>query len=265
MASVRPAAVAGLFYPGDPKGLRSQVDHLLAAAPQSQIDVAPRLLIVPHAGYVYSGPIAARAYRMLIDRDRPTRRFVVIGPSHFVPFSGLATPGVAAMATPLGEVPADIELISTAEQHTAVAALPEAHSREHSLEVQLPFLQVAVGEFTAALLAVGDVTAAVAADVLGDLIKPGVTGVVSSDLSHYLSYEAARERDERTATAIRRLQAHTISPGDACGRTAVQAALLLAHDRGWSCRQLELANSGDTAGSRDRVVGYGAFVLGPAS
>ena len=265
MVSVRPAAVAGLFYPGEPEGLRSQVAHLLTAEPIADVDIEPRILIVPHAGYIYSGAIAASAYRLLTGRGRSERRFVVIGPSHFVPFSGLATPGVAALATPLGHVPAVFELTSQAEQHPAVIALAEAHSREHSLEVQLPFLQVAVGEFTAVLLAVGEVTPAIAAEVLDGLVTSGVIGVVSSDLSHYLGYEAARERDNRTAAAIRDLRADAIAPGDACGQTAVRAALLLAGRRGWTCRQLDLANSGDSAGSKDRVVGYGAFVLGPPS
>jgi hypothetical protein len=264
MATVRPAAVAGVFYPADPHELRTSIQRLLTAEPSPEIGIRPTMLIVPHAGYVYSGPIAASAYRLLGATTDATRRVVLLGPSHFVKFAGLATPGVEALATPLGLVPVDRELTSMAEAAAGVAPGPATHAREHSLEVQLPFLQVALGEFTTLALATGDVAPQAVADVLDQTVgAPDVIGVISSDLSHYLDYETACRRDARTATAIAELRPDDLAGDDACGRIAVQAALLLAQRRGWSCRLLALGNSGDTAGSLGRVVGYGAFALGP--
>lgn len=265
MATVRPAAVAGLFYPSDAAELRGAVEDLLAAAPKLEIDVVPRMLIVPHAGYIYSGSIAAQAYRLVTPVVDRAGRVVVIGPSHFVRFAGIATAGVDGLATPLGTVPVDEELTRRAERYEIVSSQPAAHRREHSLEVQLPFLQLAFEMFSTVLLATGDVDAESVADVLDDLIGPGVIGVISSDLSHYLDYDAACERDTSTATAIAELRPDRIGLDDACGRTAVQAALIVARRRDWQCRRLALLNSGDTAGSRDRVVGYGAFAIGPTS
>lgn len=264
MTTVRSAAAAGTFYPGDPQELGSVVAELLAAAPVPQTDLRPMMYIVPHAGYVYSGPVAASAYRLLQATTGVGKEMVLIGPSHFVGFAGLASPGVDAMATPLGLVALDHALTAKAEAHALVSPEPAAHSREHSLEVQLPFLQVALGEFTALALTTGEVTPQAAAYVLDDVMDdPGVVGIVSSDLSHYLDYEAAKIRDDRTAALITGLRHDELAPGDACGITAVRAALILAQKRGWSCRLLALQNSGDTAGSRQRVVGYGAFVIGP--
>ena len=264
MATIRPATVAGMFYPADPHELRVSIERRLTAEPPPEIGIRPTMLIVPHAGYVYSGPIAANAYRLLEAMTDAVRRVVLVGPSHFVRFAGLATPGVEALATPLGLVPVDRELTSTAEALAVVAPEPAAHAREHSLEVQLPFLQVVLGEFTALALAAGDVAPEAVADVLDQTISaPGVIGVISSDLSHYHDYETARRRDATTAEAIAGLRPEDLARDDACGRIAVQAALLLAQRRGWSCRLLALGNSGDTAGSLDRVVGYGAFAVGP--
>ncbi|GMQ94144.1 MAG: AmmeMemoRadiSam system protein B [Acidimicrobiia bacterium] len=264
MATIRPAAVAGEFYPADPRELRACVKRRLSAEPSTEISIRPTMLIVPHAGYVYSGPIAAYAYRLLKATTGLARRVVLLGPSHFAVFAGLATPGAEALATPLGLVPVDRELTSTAEAFAVVAPGPAAHAREHSLEVQLPFLQVALGEFTTLALVTGDVAPEAVAEVLDQAIDaPGVIGVISSDLSHYLDYDTARRRDARTAEAITGLRPEDLARDDACGRIAVQAALLLAKRRGWSCRLLALGNSGDTAGSLDRVVGYGAFAVGP--
>lgn len=268
MSTVRPAAVAGVFYPADPRELSSSIEGLLTAEPPLEIDIRPTMFIVPHAGYVYSGSIAASAYRLLKVKAEAATRVVLVGPSHFVEFTGLATPGVGALATPLGVVPVDRELTSTAEALDIVAPAPAVHAREHSLEVHLPFLQVALGEFTALALATGDVAPEAAADVLDQAIgAPEVIGVVSSDLSHYLDYETSRRRDDATAEAIIGLHPEHLVRDDACGRIAVQAALLVARRRGWSCRMLAIGNSGDTAeslstGSTDRVVGYGAFALG---
>lgn len=264
MATVRPAAVSGVFYPSDPHELRASVEELLTAGPPPEIDIRPTMLIVPHAGYLYSGPTAAIAYRLLEATTATARRVVLLGPSHFMKFAGLATPGVDALATPLGSVLVDRELTATAEALDIVARAPDIHSREHSIEVQLPFLQIVLGEFTTLALATGDVAPEAAADVLDEMMRaPDVISVISSDLSHDLDYGTARRQDSRTAGAITGLRPEDLAWDDACGRVALQAALLLAHRRGWACRLLALENSGDTAGSPDRVVGYGAFALGP--
>jgi AmmeMemoRadiSam system protein B len=264
MATVRPAAVAGTFYPADPIVLRRSVEDLLDDGLPREPGIRPCLLIVPHAGYMYSGPVAASAYRMIRGVNDALRRVVLIGPSHFVAHSGLATPGVDALETPLGEVPIDPELNASARSNPIVVPDPATHAREHSLEVQLPFLQVVLPEFSALALVTGDVEPIAVADVLDEAIAADdVIGIISSDLSHYLDYDTARRRDARTATAITELCPTDLSPDDACGRTAVEAALVLAKRRGWTCRLLDLRNSGDTAGSMDRVVGYGAFAIGP--
>jgi hypothetical protein len=264
MASIRPASVAGVFYAADPHELRASIESLLVAEPPPEVGIHPTMLIVPHAAYVYSGPVAATAYRLLRAATDVPRRVVLLGPSHFVRFTGLASPGVEALATPLGLVPVDRELTTVAEALAGVAPEPAVHAREHSLEVQLPFLQVVLGGFTTLALATGDVGPHAAADVLDETIDAsGVIGVISSDLSHYLDYATASRRDARTAEAIAGLRPDDLASEDACGRIAVQAALLLAQRRGWSCRLLALGNSGDTAGSLSGVVGYGAFAIGP--
>jgi MEMO1 family protein len=258
---VRLPAVAGAFYPADPGRLRHQVEGLLAAASPTE-GAAPEALIVPHAGYPYSGPVAATAYA-LAARTRPeVRRVVLVGPSHFASFEGLALPGAAALATPLGTVPVDAAAEDRARGHSGVVEFPEAHAREHSLEVQLPFLQVALGRWAAVALLCGqgppEEAAAVMAEFLGEA---GTLVVVSSDLSHYLPYEEARRRDEETARAIERLDPSTLIPESACGHTAVQALLMVTRRRGLAAVRLDLRNSGDTAGDRRSVVGYGAFAF----
>ncbi len=258
MGVVRPAAVAGTFYPGTARALRAAVDEMVRAAEVPPIDIRPAMLIVPHAGYRYSGPVAATAYRLLASATPPPRRLVLLGPSHFSDIVGLASPNADAMQTPLGLVAV------TAGPTPNVHPNQAAHAREHSLEVQLPFLQCLLDAFTVLPLLTGTVDPDPAADVLDDLL--GTTAdfaIISSDLSHYRSYDAATEQDERTAQAIVALEPMALAWDDACGRTAVQAALLLAKRRRWSCRLLDLRNSGDTAGDRTRVVGYGAFAIGP--
>ncbi len=264
MSKVRSPAVAGSFYAADRRQLQLEVADLVAAAAHPATELTPRMVIAPHAGYVYSGSVAAAAYKTIADWESAPGRIALIGPSHFVGFAGIATPGVEGLGTPLGTVRVDQELTKRAEAHPAVAPSPAAHRREHSLEVQLPFLQTILEDFSVVALATGDVDDESAADVLGDLLaEPDTVGVVSSDLSHYLDYDSARARDQATAAAITRLDWEVIGPEDACGRTAIRAGLIVADRRGWSCRQLLLANSGDSAGPHNRVVGYGAFVLGP--
>lgn len=258
MERIRPPAVAGSFYPRTPAELQRQVDDFITAAAPLPLDLDPAMLIVPHAGYVYSGPVAATAYRILRSIDPLPTRIVLLGPAHFLGFRGIATPDADGLETPLGVVGID------PAPPPGISPNAAAHAREHSLEVQLPFLQHILRRFTVLPLLTGDVEPQTAADILdGALVTPGLA-VISSDLSHYHDYETATQRDQRTAQAIVRLDADALRWDDACGRTAVQAALLVAQARGWHCRLLDLRNSGDTAGDHARVVGYGAFVLGPA-
>jgi AmmeMemoRadiSam system protein B len=246
MQAVRPPAVAGTFYPEDPVELRDIVSRLLAAASPG---ARPKALIAPHAGYVYSGAVAASAFVRL--DDAPFSRVVLLGPSHFVYLRGLALPDARAMRTPLGDVPVeDLRL-----PHDGAA-----HEREHSLEVELPFLQVALRAFTVAPLAVGDA----GPDEVADKLEPLWGGaetlvVVSSDLSHYLPYEDAVRLDAATAKEI--LALGRLTHDDACGADPVNGLLLVAKRRGMRAELLDLRNSGDTAGDKREVVGYGAFAF----
>lgn len=258
---VRPAAVAGRFYPGDAASLAAEVDGMLAAATDAR-GPRPKALIVPHAGYVYSGPIAASAYRLLAGHPLP-KRVVLLGPAHYVPLRGLALPDATAVATPLGVIPLDVEGMRAAASHPQVVVSAEAHAREHSLEVQLPFLQRALGDFELVPLVVGHASPATVAEVLNRVWGDEDTLIViSTDLSHYLSYAEARALDEQTARQI--LAGDVGFDGDqACGAHGVRGFLVAAKQRGLAPRLLDLRNSGDTAGDRSRVVGYASFAYAP--
>jgi MEMO1 family protein len=258
---VRPSAVAGQFYPRDADRLRKQVSDLLAniAIPIKNI---PKALIVPHAGYVYSGATAAAAFATLRDGAQTIRRVVLIGPAHHVHVRGIAAPTVDAFETPLGRVPVDKSALN------AIAGLPFviqddlAHAPEHSLEVELPFLQTLLVSFQVVPLLVGDATPEEIAQMMLQLWEsPGTLIVVSTDLSHYHNYEAARRLDAATAAAIERGDWASLGPHQACGSRAVAGLLLETGRRDLKIRRLSLCNSGDTAGARDRVVGYGAWMF----
>lgn len=262
-ADTRAAAVAGLFYPGDAGVLARDVQKLLAAAaqPESPATGSPKALIVPHAGYAYSGSVAAAAYA----RVRPLRgiiqRVVLLGPVHRVPVRGLALPGSHAFETPLGRIPIDREAVNRILPLRQVTTSPAAHALEHSLEVQLPFLQQVLGEFQIVPLAVGDTTPEAVAEVIEALWGgPETLVVVSSDLSHYLPYQAAQHIDRQTCAAIAKFQT-LASHEQACGATPVNGLLLAARHHHLRPQLLDLRNSGDTAGDRDRVVGYAAFAF----
>lgn len=259
--NLRPAAVAGMFYPESPSVLAHEVGAMLSAAGQGHEGDAtrPKAIIAPHAGYIYSGSIAASVYAPLAGRRGIVRRVVLLGPTHRVAVNGLALPSSAAFATPLGVIPVDGQAIALIEDLPQVVTSDAAHALEHSLEVQLPFLQAVLGDFSLLPLAVGDASAAEVAEVLERLWGGDETLiVVSSDLSHYLSYDAARRRDATTAARILALDPH-IDHQQACGATPVNGLLLAARRHGLQARQVDLRNSGDTAGDKSRVVGYGAF------
>jgi AmmeMemoRadiSam system protein B/AmmeMemoRadiSam system protein A len=250
-----------MFYPAAPDALSADVDALLAAATRPAEAPVPKALIVPHAGYVYSGPVAASAYARIASARGRIRRVVLLGPVHRVPIRGMALPGVDTFETPLGRVALDTAACERLRALPQVVESPAAHRLEHSLEVHLPFLQRALDAFTLVPLAVGDASAEEVAQVLDALWGGDETLIViSSDLSHYLRYDRARSVDAETAARIVALRSD-IGHDQACGATPVNGLTLLAQRRGLSIELLDLRNSGDTAGGRDRVVGYGAFCL----
>ena len=256
---IRPAAVAGMFYPGDAQQLARDVSSMLAAA--RPVALAPKALIVPHAGYVYSGAIAAGAYALLAPRRDTIRRVVLFGPTHRVPVRALAVPTVDAFATPLGTVPLDREAIATALRLPQVQAADAAHAQEHSLEVQLPFLQTVLGSFTLVPFAVGSVSGNDVAEVIDALWGGAETLIViSSDLSHYQPYATAQQIDSRTADDIVHLRPLT-TYDQACGATPINGLIEAARRRGLQAQLLDLRNSGDTAGDKARVVGYAAIAF----
>lgn len=262
--SVRPTAVAGRFYPADPQALRRAIDDSFSAAAAAVADERPpEAIVVPHAGYVYSGPIAATAFAQLGDARDRIERVVLAGPSHHVYLRGMAVPSADAFDTPLGRVPVDAELRRVALAHDAVALDDGPHRDEHSLEVELPFLQTVLDRFTLLPLAVGDATTDEVADVLDAVWGgPETLVVISTDLSHYHPYDDAVRLDTRTAAAVVAADPDAIGDRDACGARPLRGVLAVARRRGLRVEQLDLRNSGDTAGDRRRVVGYGAFTVG---
>lgn len=262
MEAVRRPAVAGRFYPADPDELRSMVARFLADGAQSVSGPAPKAIIAPHAGYIYSGSIAGTAYALLA-RDRAViRRIVLLGPSHRVGFKGCAVSSASTFETPLGPIPVDTDAVARISSLACVQVLDRAHESEHSLEVHLPFLQAALDQFTLIPIAVGVAPPDDVANVLELLWGgPETRIVVSSDLSHYHDYATAVRLDEATTHAIEALRYEDITYDDACGRNPVNGLLAVARSRGMHATTLDLRNSGDTAGPRDRVVGYGAYAI----
>ena len=259
----RAAAVAGMFYPGEAKRLTAAVEAYLAdARPALQAQV-PKAVIAPHAGYQYSGPIAGSAYASLISHAKGIERVILVGPSHRVPFAGVAASSAAAFATPLGAVPVDRDAIEALLKEGLILQNDAAHAREHSLEVHLPFVQrIFPGASVVPLLAGNHDFTNVAAILARLWGGPETVIVVSSDLSHYHDYETACRLDRETAETIEARQAGAVDFDQACGATPVNALLHIAADKGLSAVTMDLRNSGDTAGPRDEVVGYGAFVFG---
>ena len=258
MTTIRPAAVAGSFYPDDAATLRETVQALLAAAPTTSI--TPKLLIAPHAGYVYSGPVAATGYTLLPAIAANIRRVVLLGPAHRVYFQGVAVSTAQAFATPIGTVPTATTAVAELRQTGQVIEHDEAHADEHSLEVHLPFLQLTLNDFELIPLLVGDADHREVAALIDSLWGGEETLIViSTDLSHFLDYEAACRADAQTTRLIERAEPHVASE-QACGCRPLNAALEVIPARGLNVQTLDVRNSGDTAGPRGRVVGYGTYV-----
>lgn len=259
--NIRQPAVAGLFYPDDPAELDTMLNDFLSQAPITA-GPTPKAIIAPHAGYIYSGPVAASAYAKLIPLRDQIHRVVLLGPSHRVFLTGLAVSHASHFATPLGLIPIDRSGISNALKLPQVQYMDAAHSSEHSLEVHLPFLQKVLGNFSLLPFVVGETTPQQVAEVL-ELYwdDPHTMIVISSDLSHYHDYLHAQQRDRATTNAIEAMALERIGFDDACGRNPINGLLQLARRHHLHVTTLDLRNSGDTAGPRDRVVGYGAYMV----
>ena len=269
--NIRPPAVASMFYPGGTAELRNVVQKYLSNAgieeDVSQLkkeEIAElRTLIVPHAGYIYSGKIAACAYRLLKQNQNQFKRVLLLGPAHRVWLQGAAFPETDAFETPLGEITLDKELKEKIlAEFSWISVNDEAHAEEHCLEVQLPFLQETLGEFKLLPLVVGEAETELLATLIQQFNEDTETLIViSTDLSHFHDYQTAREIDARTANAIELLEQNRISTEDACGAYPLRGALLAASQNQWNVHRLGLCNSGDTSGDRGRVVGYGAWAM----
>ena len=260
MKHIREPAVAGTFYPARGDELRDMLDTLLAATPDDQ--TPPKAMILPHAGYIYSGPVAATGYARLRSVAGSVRRVVVLGPSHRVAFHGLAVPDDRVFRTPLGDIPLDTATIQALHTLPQVRVDNEVHRLEHSIEVHLPFLQEVLEDFELVPIVVGDAAPAEVSEVIARLWDgPETLLIVSSDLSHYHDYATATRLDRETSDAIETLAFEKIGYEHACGRNPVSGLLLYARQQGLRVATVDLRNSGDTAGPRDQVVGYGTYVI----
>lgn len=257
----REPAVAGSFYPADTTTLKNELNHLLAETGASS-DTLPKAIIVPHAGYIYSGPVAAPAYHILLQYKDQIKKVVLLGPSHRVAFNGLALSGADYFSTPLGAIPIDQSTNKRLVQLSGVEVLEQAHQYEHSLEVHLPFLQAVLGEFQLIPIVVGDTEPELVATVLEELLTDDSTVcVTSTDLSHFHDYATAQKLDSATSQSILNLDYKKIGYEDACGRNPLKGVLYWAKKHDYKVTLLDLRNSGDTSGTRDRVVGYGSYLI----
>lgn len=258
---IREPAVAGTFYPDNADDLANTVQQYLANA-SPQPGPVPKAIIAPHAGYIYSGQVAASAYIQLIPAKFTINRVILLGPSHRVPLHGLAVSSATHFATPLGLIPVDTQSVSQICHLPQVTINDEAHAAEHSLEVHLPFLQQVLDEFCLVPLVVGQCSPQEVNQVIAELWGgPETLVVISSDLSHYHEYSIAKQMDQKTSEAIERLDYQNIRYENACGRDPVNGLLHFAKQIGLQAKAIDVRNSGDTAGTHDQVVGYGAYLL----
>ncbi|MGD2118281.1 MAG: AmmeMemoRadiSam system protein B [Chromatiales bacterium] len=260
-ANIRYPSVAGQFYTADPEELKQQIHQFLDQADRAS-GSPPKAIIAPHAGYIYSGPVAANAYQLVREQRDVIRRVVILAPAHRYGFYGIAYSSADYFRTPLGDIPVDQQALASVAGLDFVQPLEQAFNGEHALEVHLPFLQSVLQDFEIVPFIVGDASAEQVAQLLEQLWGGDETLIViSSDLSHFHDYETARSLDRRTSDAIEKLDFESIHYEDACGRNPLSGLLLAARRRHLHVETLDLRNSGDTAGSRDSVVGYGAYVV----
>ncbi len=265
---IRRPAVAGMFYPSNPKELEASVQYYLneAAAKFDQASSAPKAIIAPHAGYVYSGLTAAAVYNRLAPARDIIKRVIILGPCHRVAVNALALPSTEVFQTPLGDVPLDMDAVAEIIGLPQVEIYNDTHVEDHSLEVHLPFLQKVLGDFAIVPMIVGQATPEQVAEVLDTLWGgPETLILISSDLSHYLSYDQAKALDDQTREAIERLDPMALGNNQACGRHSIKGLLMLAREKGLSVKTADIRNSGDTAGTKDKVVGYGSWYFEESS
>jgi AmmeMemoRadiSam system protein B len=256
----RPPAVAGTFYPANPQQLHQMLDDFLNDAETA--GKVPKAIIVPHAGYIYSGPVAATAYARLKKAHDLIKRVVIIGPSHRLAFKGLALSKAQTFDTPLGSVLVDQEAVQALAHLPFVQYIEQAHTHEHSLEVHLPFLQEMLDDFKIIPIVAGEASPEQVSRIIDSLWGGEETLIViSSDLSHYHAYETALQLDKSTSAAIEQLQYEQLAFDSACGKVPVSGLLKLAREKSLTVKTIDLRNSGDTAGDKNRVVGYGAYVI----
>lgn len=256
----RQPAVAGTFYPENPQQLQQMVSHFLEETNTEVL--TPKAIIAPHAGLIYSGAIAASAYSLLSGIRKTINRVVLIGPSHRIGFKGLAVSRAKSFSTPLGKIAIDTEAVNNLSSLPFVKHIEQAHIHEHCLEVQLPFLQTILDSFTIVPIVAGDATSEQVSTVLKMLWGgPETLIVISSDLSHYHDYKTAQKIDRETSNKIENLQYETLDYESACGRIPISGLLALAREKSLCAKTIDLRNSGDTAGDKNRVVGYGSYVI----
>ena len=261
MPIIREPVVAGMFYPADPNELAATIRNMLAEVKNDQ--PVPKAIIAPHAGYIYSGPVAASAYACLSKAANDIKRVILLGPTHRYPFRGLGLSSADFFVTPLGQIKIDQDACAQISSLPQVAVVDAAHAQEHSLEVQLPFLQILLKNFSLVPIVVGSCDPEQIAEVLEQLWGGQETLiVVSSDLSHFYDYTAAQKMDQQAAQAILDLQLEKLNEEQACGRLPIQGLLQAVTNKGLKTSLIDLRNSGDTAGPKDQVVGYGAFHFG---
>ncbi len=261
--STRAPVVAGMFYPGTPESLAEAVDSYLEGADVPDLP-PPKAVIAPHAGYPFSAPVAAPAYRLLEQQKDTVKRVLLLGPAHRVPVRGAGLPESDEWETPLGTVPVDTETVTRLAALDGVEPAGRAHAMEHSLEVHLPFLSRVLSDFSLIPVVTGRQAPAIkAAEAILDAVwdDPATVVVISTDLSHYLPYDKARETDLATAKAVESFSPEDIAPHDACGRGPLCGALRVAKRRNMTIHRVALASSGDTRGPREEVVGYGAWAI----
>jgi len=260
MQRLRQPAVAGTFYPSDPERLRAMIQGFLATVPRG--GTPPKAILAPHAGFIYSGPTAAYAYARLALGRSQIRRVILLGPSHRVAFAGLAVGSWEGFETPLGLVPIDQQGVEALLELPFVQTLDLAHAQEHSLEVQVPFLQETLEDFSLVPVVVGEANPVQVSAAIERLWGgPETAIVISSDLSHYLDYTAANKADRATSNAIEALDPEGIGDDSACGCLPIRGLLMAARNHGLRGETLDVRNSGDTAGLKDHVVGYGAYAF----